>query len=98
MRPFLASLALTHHSHVLRIHGGMQIMKRTLNWLPRASLYAENESLRAKRRANLQSDLANSASVNSNLIAGGTSATGDSINLTLRIAAARIQNKTTKRV
>lgn len=76
----------------------MQIVKRTLNWLPRASLYAENESLRAKRRANLQTDVANAASLNANLIAGGTATTGESINLTLRIAAARIQNKTTRQV
>lgn len=76
----------------------MQIVKRSLNWLPHASVYAENESARAKRRANLQTDMASAASLNSNLISGTTTTTGDSINLTLRIAAARIQNKTTKKV
>ena len=45
-----------------------------------------------------QSDLATSANLNANLIAGGTSLTGESINLTLRIAAARIQGGTTKKV
>lgn len=76
----------------------MQIVKRTLNWLPRASLYAENEAARAKRRANLQSDMSSSASLNSSLISAGTSTTTDAVNLTIRIAAARIQNGTTKKV
>lgn len=76
----------------------MEIVKRTLNWLPRASLYAENEAARAKRRANLQSDLSSAANLNASLISAGTSSTGDAVNLTIRIAAARIQNRTTKKV
>ncbi|WP_055045253.1 hypothetical protein [Devosia sp. A16] len=76
----------------------MQIQKRTMNWLPRASLYAEAEAARQKRRAQAQSDLANSANTNAALISGGTSNVGESINLTLRIAAARIQGGTTKKV
>ncbi len=76
----------------------MIVQKRSLNWLPRASLYAEAEAARVKRKAQAQSDLATSANLNANLIAGGTSLTGESINLTLRIAAARIQGGTTKKV
>jgi hypothetical protein len=76
----------------------MQIQKRSMNWLPRASLYAEAEGARLKRRAQAQSDLATSANNNSALISGGTSNVGESINLTLRIAAARIQGGTTKKV
>lgn len=76
----------------------MQIQKRSMNWLPRASLFAEAEAARAKRRAQAQSDLATSANNNSALISGGTSTVGESINLTLRIAAARIQGGTTKKV
>lgn len=76
----------------------MQIQKRSMNWLPRASLYAEAEAARAKRRAQAQSDLATSANNNSALISGGTATVGESINLTLRIAAARLQNGTTKKV
>lgn len=76
----------------------MQIQKRTMNWLPRASLYDEAESARLKRRAQAQSDLASSANNNAALIAGGTSNVGESINLTLRIAAARIQGGTTRKV
>jgi hypothetical protein len=77
---------------------GMQIQKRTMNWLPRASLYDEAESARLKRRANAQSALATSSNNNSALISSGTSNVGESINLTLRIAASRLQNGTTKKV
>lgn len=76
----------------------MQIQKRTMNWLPRASLFAEAEAARLKRRAQAQSDIASAASNNGALISGGTSNVGESINLTLRIAATRLQNGTTKKV
>ena len=76
----------------------MQIQKRSLNWLPRASLFAEAEAARLKRRAQAQSDIASAASNNGALISGGTSAVGESINLTLRIAATRLQNGTTRKV
>ena len=76
----------------------MQIQKRTMNWLPRASLYDEAETARLKRRAQAQSDISTAAYNNSALISGGTSNVGESINLTLRIAAARIQGGTTKKV
>jgi hypothetical protein len=76
----------------------MIVEKRTMNWLPRASMYSEMEAAREKRRAYLKADLANAASTNSALIYGGTSLTGESINLTLRIAAARIQSGTTRKV
>lgn len=76
----------------------MRIEKRTMNWLPRPSLFAEAEAARLKRRAQAQFDIATAASTNAALIAGGTAVTGESINLTLRIAAARIQNGTTKKV
>ncbi|MDF2982223.1 MAG: hypothetical protein K0Q69_1995 [Devosia sp.] len=76
----------------------MQIQKRSMNWLPRASLYSEAESARLKRKANAQSALATSSNNNAALIASGTSNVGESINLTLRIAASRLQNGTTKKV
>ena len=74
----------------------MQIQKRSMNWLPRPSLFNEAEAARLKRKAQAQDDLAKSANMSSALIGGATSNTGESINLTLRIAAARIQNGTTK--
>lgn len=71
----------------------MKIEKRTLNWLPRASLYNEAEAARLKRRANAQDVMSQSANINSNLIGlNNTYSTGESINLTLRMAAERIQN------
>lgn len=76
----------------------MQIQKRSMNWLPRPSLFAEAEAARSKRRAQAQSDLATSANQNAALISSGTATVGESINLTLRIAAARLQGGTTKKV
>jgi len=68
----------------------MEIQKRSLNWLPRPSLYQEAESNRLKRQAHAQTAMSQSSNT-SGLITTGTSASGDAVNLTLRIAAARIQ-------
>ena len=76
----------------------MIVEKRSMNWLPRASMYDEMEAAREKRRANLKADLATSANTNAAFISGSTSLSGEAVNLTLRIAAARIQNGTTKKV
>ncbi len=70
----------------------MQIVKRTMNWLPRASLYQEAENARLRRKAHAQDDIAKSQSLASGLIGGTTASTGEQINLTLRIAAQRIQD------
>lgn len=69
----------------------MQIAKRTMNWLPRPSLYEEAENARLKRKAYAQSDIEKNSYAASGLIGGATVNTGEQINLTLRIAAARIQ-------
>ena len=72
----------------------MQIQKRTMNWLPRASLHAEAEAARTKRKAYSQAALAQNAGYNEALIStANTSNTGEQINLTLRIAAQRIQDQ-----
>lgn len=71
----------------------MQIQKRTMNWLPRASLFNEAEAARLKRKAQAQADIEKNASAASGLIGGATTNTGDQINLTLRIAANRIQTQ-----
>lgn len=71
----------------------MQIQKRSMNWLPRPSLYAEAENARLKRKAHAQDDIAKSQALASGLIGGATTNTGEQINLTLRIAAARIQTQ-----
>jgi len=76
----------------------MQIQKRSMNWLPRASLYDEAETARLKRKAQAQADLATSANHNAALISGSTANVGEAINLTLRIAAARVSEGTTRKV
>jgi hypothetical protein len=71
----------------------MQIQKRSMNWLPRPSLYEEAENARLKRKAYAQDDIAKSQALASGLIGSATNNTGEQINLTLRIAAARIQTQ-----
>jgi len=68
----------------------MQIQKRTMNWLPRASLFQEAEANRLKRKQNAEAAISQSGNASS-LISDSTTNTGESINLTLRIAAARVQ-------
>ena len=69
----------------------MQIAKRTMNWLPRPSLYDEAETARLKRKAHVQADIERNTAAASGLIGGAVGNSGESINLTLRIAAQRIQ-------
>ncbi len=71
----------------------MQIAKRSMNWLPRPSLYQEAENARLKRKAYARNDIAMGQSLASGLIGGATINTGEEINLTLRIAANRIQTQ-----
>jgi hypothetical protein len=71
----------------------MQIQKRSMNWLPRASLFNEAEAARLKRKAQAQDDIAKGEALASGFIGGMTSNTGEQINLTLRIAASRIQTQ-----
>ena len=68
----------------------MRIEKRSLNWLPRPSLYQEAEANRLKRKENAQLAIASSSGATS-LMSSATINSGESINLTLRIAAARVQ-------
>lgn len=69
----------------------MIIEKRTMNWLPRPSLFQEAEANRLKRRSHAESAM-NQASTTASLIGGSTVNSGEAVNLTLRIAAARIQS------
>lgn len=69
----------------------MEIQKRTMNWLPRASLYDEAEANRVKRKANSEAAISQADSSYS-LMSTGVSNTTEAVNLTLRIAAARVQS------
>ena len=71
----------------------MQIEKRSMNWLPRASLFNEAESARLKRKAQAQADIQSNSNLASGLIGSATTNSGEQINLTLRIAANRIQTQ-----
>ncbi len=68
----------------------MEIQKRSMNWLPRMGVYQEMQSNRAKRQeANARVDA--SAASASAMIGVGAAAGEEAYNLTLRIAAARVQ-------
>ncbi|MBK8086349.1 MAG: hypothetical protein IPK28_22375 [Devosia sp.] len=70
----------------------MQIVKRTMNWIQRPSMFEEAETARLKRKAYAQSDIAKNSTLSSGLIGSGISSTTEAVNLTLRIAAARVQS------
>lgn len=68
----------------------MQIQKRTMNWLPKMGVYEEMQVNRAKRlEANerVNANMARAAS----MLSVGVAASEDAYNLTLRIAATRVQ-------
>lgn len=69
----------------------MQIVKRSMNWIQRPSMFEEAETARLKRKAQAQSDISRNSALSSGLIGAGTSSTTEAVNLTLRIAAARVQ-------
>lgn len=71
----------------------MQIVKRTMNWLSRPSLYQEAEHARLKRKAYAKDDIAKSQSLAAGLIGGATINGGEQVNLALRVAANRIQTQ-----
>ena len=68
----------------------MIIQKRTMNWLPRAGIYDEMQANRAKRQQANEMVNANMARASS-MLSVGVSASEDAYNLTLRIAATRVQ-------
>ena len=67
----------------------MQIQKRSMNWLPKVGVYQEMQNNRAKRadaNARVDAQMAQASA----MIGGNTDST-EAVNLTLRIAAARVQ-------
>jgi hypothetical protein len=68
----------------------MEIQKRSMNWLPKVGVYQEMQNNRAKRQ--LANDRVNASAANaSSMLNVGVSASGEAYNLTLRIAATRVQ-------
>lgn len=70
----------------------MQIAKRSMNWLPRASLYDEAETARLKRRANSEAYLAQQSSNASAFSSLSTVSSGGAVDLAMSIAVARVRS------
>lgn len=75
----------------------MQIVKQSMNWLPRASAWQEAESARLKRKANNAEFLATSSNGAATLISTNTS-TSDSVNWTMQQAMTRLRSGKVPRV
>lgn len=76
----------------------MQIEKRTMNWLPRASLYDEAEAARLKRKANAQAYLSTQSSYAGAFSSLNTAAAGGAVDLAMSIAVARVRAGTKVKV
>jgi hypothetical protein len=72
----------------------MQIQKRTMNWLPRASLYNEQAHKREKQKAAHQAFLANQSSLASTIGSIMTASTQGTTDIVSNIALARLKGKT----
>lgn len=71
----------------------MQIQKRTLNWLPKASLYNEQTAMRAKQKAAHQEFLSTQSSLSSTVSGIMTSNMQGTTDLVSNIALARLKAK-----
>ena len=72
----------------------MQIQKRTMNWLPRASLYNEQATKREKQKAVHQAFLASQSSLTSTIGSIMTANTQATTDIVSNIALARLKAKT----
>jgi hypothetical protein len=72
----------------------MQIQKRSLNWLPRASLYNEQAAKREKQKAVHQAFLASQSSLTSTIGSIMTANTQATTDIVSNIALARLKAKT----
>jgi hypothetical protein len=73
----------------------MQIQKRTLNWLPRPSLYAEASAKLAKQKAAHQSFLSSQSNLASTVGSIMNTQMTEQTNIVSKVALARIQGKKT---
>jgi hypothetical protein len=69
----------------------MEIQKRSMNWLPKPSLYAANEAARIKRRAYARNDISLASNLANTLISAQSTTSSEQIALAIKVAAARIQ-------
>ena len=74
---------------------GMQIQKRTMNWLPKASLYDEQAAKRAKQKAAHQEFLSSQSNLANTIGSIMTNNTTETTNIVSNIALERMgYNKT----
>lgn len=69
----------------------MQIEKRTMNWMPRASAYDEAVAAREKRKSSNSEFIAGQSSLMSTISGVMTSQVSETVNITSRVALARVQ-------
>lgn len=75
--------------------GAMIIEKRTMNWLPRPSLYKEAEAARLKRKQNAQIAMANQQNVASTFSSLHSSVTQGQVDIAIKVAYARLTARKT---
>jgi hypothetical protein len=71
----------------------MQIQKRSMNWLPRASLYNEQAAKRAKQKAAHQEFLSSQTNLTSTIGDIMNTNMTETTNIVSKVALARIQAK-----
>jgi hypothetical protein len=71
----------------------MQIVKRTMNWLPKASTYDYMQSQAAKRRANHDSYISSQSSLAGSLMGLSTAQSEGVASLAMKAAIARVTAK-----
>ena len=74
----------------------MQIEKRSMNWLPRPSLYDEAVAARAKRREHAQQALADQQNVAGTFSSLYTSNSQGQVDIAIRVAHSRLLAKPTR--
>jgi hypothetical protein len=68
----------------------MQIEKRSLNWLPRASAYDEAVASREKRKATHEAFISSQSALSSTIADISTAQVSETVNITSRVALARV--------
>ena len=72
----------------------MQIQKRTMNWLPKASLYNEQAAKRAKQKSAHQAFLSSQSNLSSTIGSIMTTNTQGVTEIVSNVALARLKAKT----
>lgn len=70
----------------------MQIEKRSMNWLPRPSLFDQAEAARLKRKANAEAYMAQQSSNASVFSSMSTAAAGGSVDIAMSVAISRVRS------